>query len=154
MRTRLVALSAVVCFGVLLVAGPALARSSDADRSEFPDLPGMGVADRASRGEVADFRPKGSDESTSGTTTTSSSSSGGVSGSTASNVTKADGVDPSPILELPGTSSLPLISEVRVGLASVKRGIESMPRGLAALAALGTLLSVGGFLALRRALVP
>jgi hypothetical protein len=31
---------------------------------------------------------------------------------------------------------------------------DTMPRGLAALAALGTILSVGGFLVFRRVLVP
>lgn len=148
MRSRLIALSAAVLLGVVFVGGPALAR--DEKDSKFPDLPGMRLADRASRGEVAEFSP-GSSEPTAGTASTSSSSGNGGTSRTSKATTAAE-PDASPILELPGTSGLPLIGEVRVGLTAVRRGIDSMPRGLAAVAALGTILSVGGFLLLRERL--
>ena len=146
MRSRLIALSAVVVLGVLLVGGPVVAQEDE--ESQFPDLPGMGLADRASKGEVAEFSP-GSSEPTAGTASTSSSSPGSGGTSRTSKVTRADEPDASPILELPATSGLPLIGEVKVGLTAFRRGIDTMPRGLAALAAFGTLLSVGGFLLLR-----
>jgi hypothetical protein len=152
MRSRLIALSVVVLFGAL-VGGPALAQSDEG--STFPDLPGMRLADRASKGQVAEFSP-GDSEPTAGTASTSSSSPGSGGTSRTSEATRANGADEpdaSPILELPATSGLPLIGEVKVGLAAVRRGVDSMPRGLAALAAFGTLLSVGGFLLLRDRLV-
>lgn len=151
MRSRLIALSAAVVLGVVLVGGTALAERSD-ESSKFPDLPGMRLADRASKGEVAEFSP-GSSEPTAGTASTSSSSSGRGGTSRTSKATTAGEPDASPILELPGTSGLPLIGEAKMGLTAVRRGIDSMPRGLGALAALGTILSVGGFLLLRERLV-
>lgn len=152
MRSRLIALSAAVVLGIVLVGGSALAQQED-EGSKFPDLPGMRLADRASKGQVAEFSP-GSSEPTAGTASTSSSPSGSGGTSRTSKATRADEPDASPILELPATSGLPLIGEVKVGLTAFRRGIDTMPRGLAALAAFGTLLSVGGFLALRHVLVP
>lgn len=151
MRSRLIALSAAVLLGVVLVGGPAMAQD-DAEGSQFPDLPGMRLADRASKGQVAEFSPGGS-EPTAGTASTSSRSSGSEDASPTSKAAKAHEPDASPILELPATSGLPLIGDVKVGLTAVRRGVDAMPRGLAALAALGTILSVGGFLVLRDRLI-
>ena len=153
MRSRLIALAAVVPIGVVLIGGSALAQASSKE-SKLPDLPGMGVAGRATRGEVARFETsdKTSGKSSTDSTSTTSSNSGGFGGFTGSSAVKADEpLDTSSISDLPGTSAVPLIGQVA---AAFRRGIEPIPAGLAAFAALGTILSVGSFLALRRRLAP
>lgn len=150
MKSRHVALPAVVLIGAMLIGGAALAQSAS-ETSELPDLPGMGVAGRATRGEVARFEgsAKSSDGESTDSSSTTTSSFGGFTGSSA---VKADEpVDDSSIRDLPGTDSLPLIGQAK---AAFRRAVEPMPAGLAAYAALGTMLSVGSFLVLRRRLSP
>jgi hypothetical protein len=127
----------------LFVGAPAQAQES---APAFPDLPGMKLADEATRGEVAP-------------------SQAGHHGDTAAQAPAAEGTDvrsaqqeappdASSITELPGTGGIPLIEQIKAGLTSSRSESGSMPQGLTALAALGTILSVGGFLIFRRLLVP
>lgn len=101
----------------------------------------MGLAERATRGEVAP-----SQASKHGDT-----GAGAEERRTSSNAQKASAPDTSVIAELPGTSGIPVISDMEGDLASFAKRPQkdTMPRGLAALAALGTILSVGGFLVFR-----
>lgn len=126
-------------FVVLGVAAPAFAQSADWE-SGLPDLPGMGVADRATRGEVAPSQASrhgdtdAQDDGTTGSTDESKN---------------AEPPDASSIRKLPGTGGIPMIGEQRVGLASIRREADTVPRGLLAAAAIGTILSVGAFLFVR-----
>jgi hypothetical protein len=134
MRLRVVVALSVA--GVCISA-PAFAVET---KESLPDLPGMKLAKEAARGDIAPSQPTQQRET--------------------SNVTRPDAQvasetpakpDASSINDMPGTDTIPVISD----LASfMKRGREgTMPRGLTALAALGTILAVGGFLVLRDRLV-
>ncbi len=136
MRLRVLLAAVFVALGF---ATPALAQSADWN-SGLPDLPGMGVADRATRGEVAPSQASKHGD-TGGTEEGSTGSSDSAK--------KAEPPDTSTIQELPGTGGIPIISEQRVGLASTRGEADTMPRGLFAAAALGTILSVGAFLIVR-----
>jgi hypothetical protein len=131
-----------VTFVALGFAAPALAQNEESGtKSGLMDLPGMGVADRATRGEVAPSRAsKHGDTSAADEPEPSSSP---------DSTTKAEPPDTSTIQELPGTGGIPIISEQRVGLASTRSEADTMPRGLFAAAAIGTILSIGAFLVAR-----
>lgn len=131
MRTR-VALAAATLLGTLFVGAPALADEGPA----FPDLPGMKLAEDATHGEVAPGAAGGQKSTTSSTSDTSASK-------------KASAPDTSSITELPGTDMIPIIGGAKIGLSSSRQRTDTMPRGLAALAALGTIVSVGSFLVFR-----
>lgn len=162
MRTVvLIAAAACVALGTAVPASAQSRSSSESAESsgdsQFPDLPGMGVAGRASRGEVADYDP--GDGSTggggSGSTTTGS---GGSDGGTTDGEETGDTGDTAPpsagsIQQLPGTEQIPLIGELTSGTRAPRTTAAGMPRGLTALAALGTLLSVGAFLLARERLL-
>lgn len=141
MRLRVLLAVTFVAFGV---GAPAFAQSADRE-SGLPDLPGMRVADRATRGEVAP-----SQSSKHGDTGTTDSKDEGTKTSEDGKQQKAEPPDPSSIQELPGTGGLPTIGEQRVGLAVNRGKADTMPRGLLAAAAVGTLVSVGSFLIVRR----
>lgn len=131
MKTR-VALVAATFLGLLLIGGLALADGGPS----FPDLPGMKLADEATRGEVAPSAVGGQKSVKSSTSDTSASK-------------KTSARDTSAITELPGTRMIPVIGDSKIGLTSSRRQADAMPRGLAALAAVGTIVSVGSFLAFR-----
>lgn len=139
MRLRVVLAVAFVALGF---AAPALAQSEEPQtQSGLLDLPGMGVADRATRGEVAP-----SQSSKHGDTGTAEEPEPSSSPDPA---TEAEAPDTTTITELPGTGGIPTIRALRVGLASTRSEADTMPRGLFAAAALGTILSVGAFLVAR-----
>jgi hypothetical protein len=133
MRLKIVLVLTVVG---LFVAAPALADT-------FPDLPGMRAVEKTTSGRAAQMHgaeatePK-ADEST---PTTQSVINKAVTTS-----------EVKTIRELPGGGSLPIINQV--GLTSKRAESNPMPRGLTALAAIGTLLSIGGFVVFRRMLAP
>ena len=136
MRLRVLLAATFVALGF---AAPAFAQSSDWETG-LPDLPGMGVADRATRGEVAP-----SQGSKHGDTGAQDDGDDGSSGQ----AKKSAAPDPSSITELPGTGGIPIIGEQRVGLASTRGEADTMPRGLLAAAAIGTIFSIGAFLVVR-----
>jgi hypothetical protein len=140
MRLRVVL---VMMFVALGFAAPALAQSEEPQtQSGLLDLPGMGIADRATRGEVAP-----SQASKHGDTDAADEPEPSASPDPA---TEAEAPDTGTITELPGTGGIPTISEQRVGLASTRSEADTMPRGLFAAAALGTILSVGAFFLVAR----
>jgi hypothetical protein len=130
-KTR-VALVAATLLGTLFVGAPALADEGPA----FPDLPGMKLAEDATRGEVAPSAAGGQKSVASSTSHTSTTK-------------KSSAPDLNSIRELPGTDMIPVIGDAKIGLTSSRRQAPTMPRGLAALAALGTIVSVGSFLVFR-----
>jgi hypothetical protein len=124
---------------VLGTAAPALAKGTA--KAGFPDLPGMKLADEATRGEVAPTQASFHRDDGSGT----------GSQEPAPRAEKPSKPDASSISKLPGTGMIPAIG--RLASFTKRAGEDKMPRGLAALAALGTLVSVGGFLVFRDRLV-
>jgi hypothetical protein len=139
MRAR-IAFVAGALLAVLFTGAPALAEEAP-EQNTFPDLPGMKLADEATRGEVA---PSRASFHRSDPAPESEQANAQMSGSTP---------DVSSIAELPGTEQIPVISELRAGLSSARAKTDTMPRGLAALAALGTIVSVGSFLLFRNRLL-
>ncbi len=138
MRARFVAF---VAFAFLIGAPAAMA--ADEPAASLPDLPGMRVAEDATRGQVAP-------SSASSQSDTGVASAGNAPASDSSKAASTGPPDAGPIENLPGSGVLPGIGKQRVGLASVTTAV--VHDGLAALAALGTILSVGGFLLLRNRL--
>jgi hypothetical protein len=127
-----------------LLAGGFLALffSATAFADTFPDLPGMGVADEATAG-------KGEGAAVSGSTSGSTPQNAQAKPSDTDSVID-DAVDPAkvkPVRDMPGGNSMPIINQV--DLTRLRTGTGPMPRALTALAAIGTLLSVGAFLILR-----
>jgi hypothetical protein len=116
----------------------------------FPDLPGMGAAEDATKGELG--RVEVEDEPTTSSGAGGMTSSGGVTPAVRSTV-KPEQAET--IRSLPGGDSVPMFGDA--GLASTTRSglgdTDGMPRGLTALAALGTLVSVGAFLFFRNRLI-
>jgi hypothetical protein len=137
---RLRVLFALTVVG-LCMAAPALAQSPE--DPAFPDLPGMGVAGRAAKGDVAPSQSTKHGDTDTGTTD------GGSDEPTSDETEAAEAPDTGVITALPGTGGIPIITEERVGLAVNRDKADTMPRGLAALAAIGTIVSVGAFLVFR-----
>lgn len=137
MRLRVLLAATFVALGI---AAPAFAQSADWE-SGLPDLPGMGVADRATRGEVAPSQSSRHGDAGAHDEGTKTSEDGSQQ--------QSEPPDPSSIQELPGTGGIPTIGEQRVGLAATRREADTMPRGLFAAAAIGTIVSVGAFLFVR-----
>jgi len=137
---RLRVLFALTVVG-LCMAAPALAQSPE--DPAFPDLPGMGVAGRAAKGDVAPS------QSTKHGDTPDATSDEAPDEPTSDKTEAAEAPETGVISALPGTGGIPVISEERVGLAVNRGEADTMPRGLAALAAIGTIVSVGAFLLFR-----
>ena len=130
MKTR-VALLAATFLGTLFVGAPALADKGPS----FPDLPGMKLAEDATQGKVAPGATGGQKSETPSTSSTSASKQGSAP-------------DLSSLATLPGTGMIPVIG-AKLEPTSSRRDLDTMPHGLAALAALGTIVSVGSFLVFR-----
>lgn len=160
MRTVvLIAAAACVALGTAVPASAQSGSSSESAESsgdsQFPDLPGMGVAGRASRGEVADYDPGDGSTGGGGSGSTTAGSGGSDGGTTDGDEETGDTAPPSAesIQQLPGTDQIPLIGELTSSTRAPRSTDAGMPRGLTALAALGTLLSVGAFLLARERLL-
>ncbi|HYZ91150.1 MAG TPA: hypothetical protein VFA34_02010 [Actinomycetota bacterium] len=132
MRLRF-SLAVAVLIGALAAMSPV---SAD-DGPAFPDLPGMKLADEATRGEVAPAAGNTQSFNTPDAAPASTSKSA------------ASTPDVASIHELPGMGQLPVIGDMKAAPTSSRRNSDAMPRGLAALAALGTIVSVGAFLVFR-----
>jgi hypothetical protein len=127
------ALVIAVAVGGLFACAPVFADEGPA----FPDLPGMKLADEATRGEVA---PSAGGQRTFNAPEEASA---------AADKSSTEKPDVSSIQELPGTAQIPVIGQMKADLTSSRRETDTMPRGLAALAAIGTIVSVGAFLLFR-----
>jgi hypothetical protein len=138
---RIFSLIVAGLLGSLFVAAPALAKIDERDR-QFPDLPGMKLVERAAAGDV--FQ----------STTVKTGGEGGTGsartrGKNVSAVKQAAPPDPAAISGLPGVGAVPVL---KANLAPAGTRTKQMPMGLGALAALGTILSLGGYVLFRRAL--
>jgi hypothetical protein len=129
-----------VGIGALAVAF-VLAFSAQAHASTFPDLPGMGAVAKTTNTQAPSASRSVSAPSTSSTSNKAATPS--VSGAAKSTI-KAQ--DVAPILQMPGSASLPIIRDYRTAM----RTKTAIPDVLFLLAGIGTATSLGMLWAVRR----